>query len=114
MFLRILPDVVPQLSDECSSVIAHCNYGDQGAEWAQVTAMSSGADSGPAAGEETTVEDLLRAVRHMPPEGNVIPVVERGLHYLDSRALAALLKELNKVPKTPNPSLPAAPCDCLI
>ncbi len=105
--------MVPRFSAKCSSVIADCNYEDQGAEWAQVTAMSSGADSGPAAGEETTVEDLLRAVRHMPPEGDVIPVVERGLHYLDSRALAALLKELNKVPKTHNSSLPAVPCDCL-
>lgn len=59
--------------------------------------MSNGGDGGPAAGEETTVEDLLRAVRHMSPEADVIPVVERGLHYLDSRALAALLKELAKV-----------------
>ena len=75
--------------------------------------MSSGADSGPAAGEETTVEDLLRAVRHMPPDGDVIPVVERGLHYLDSRALAALLKELNKVQGTHNPHLPVLPCESL-
>ena len=48
--------------------------------------------------EDMTVEDLLRIVRGLPPEESAINAVARGLYYLDSRALAALLKELAKVP----------------
>lgn len=44
-----------------------------------------------------TVEDLLRIVRSLPPEESAVAAVSRGLFYLDSRALAALLKELAKV-----------------
>lgn len=64
--------------------------------WAKVTSMPSGGDGGPALGKETTVEDLLRVVRHLSPDASVVSAVERGLEYLDSRALAALLKELAK------------------
>ena len=46
---------------------------------------------------DMTVEDLLRIVRSLPPEESAVAAVSRGLFYLDSRALAALLKELAKV-----------------
>jgi hypothetical protein len=46
---------------------------------------------------DMTVEDLLRIVRSLPPEESAVQAVSRGLYYLDSRALAALLKELHKV-----------------
>lgn len=46
---------------------------------------------------DMTVEDLLRIVRNLPPEESAVQAVSRGLYYLDSRALAALLKELHKV-----------------
>lgn len=46
---------------------------------------------------EMTVEDLLRVIRSLGPDDSVVPPVEHGLHFLDSRALAALLKELAKV-----------------
>ena len=46
---------------------------------------------------DMTVEDLLRIVRSLPPEESAVTAVSRGLYYLDSRALAALLKELHKV-----------------
>lgn len=63
--------------------------------WAQVTSMPTG-DGNPGFGKETTVEDLLRVLRHLSPEASVVTAVERGLEHLDSRALAALLKELAK------------------
>ena len=125
--------------------------------------QAGGGEAAPPAGEETTVEDLLRVVRQLPQDAEIIPVsfrfsswmqllshdrrlprdaahpppdaatspvssarfglcccrvtvaerlafqrrssasivaiqaVARGLRYLDSRALAALLKELAKV-----------------
>lgn len=46
---------------------------------------------------DMTVEDLLRIVRNLPAEESAVQAVSRGLYYLDSRALAALLKELHKV-----------------
>lgn len=46
---------------------------------------------------DMTVEDLLRIVRSLPPEESAVQAVSRGLFYLDSRALAALLKELHKI-----------------
>lgn len=46
---------------------------------------------------DMTVEDLLRIVRNLPAEESAVQAVSRGLFYLDSRALAALLKELHKV-----------------
>jgi len=54
--------------------------------------------------EDMTVEDLLRIVRGLPPEESAVNAVARGLYYLDSRALAALLKELAKVGCTSVPS----------
>jgi hypothetical protein len=39
-----------------------------------------------------TVEDLLRIIRGLPADISAVDAVARGLYYLDSRALAALLK----------------------
>ena len=67
----------------------------------QVTRVGRGEKLGESVGalpfEDMTVEDLLRIVRGLPPEESAINAVARGLYYLDSRALAALLKELAKV-----------------
>jgi pentatricopeptide repeat domain-containing protein 1 len=35
-------------------------------------------------------------VRRLPPEASAVKAINQGLYYLDSGALAALLKELNK------------------
>lgn len=43
-----------------------------------------------------TVEDLLRIVMKLAPQESAIDAVEQGLYYLDSSAMAALLKELAK------------------
>ena len=45
---------------------------------------------------DMTVEDLLHIIRNLSPEESAVAAVSRGLYYLDSRALAALLKELHK------------------
>jgi len=44
--------------------------------WAQVTGMQAGGGGGdgPAAGEETTVEDLLRVVKQLPLDAEAAPV----------------------------------------
>jgi len=67
----------------------------------QVTRVGRGEKLGESVGalpfEDMTVEDLLRIVRGLPPEESAVNAVARGLYYLDSRALAALLKELAKV-----------------
>ena len=69
--------------------------------WQQVTKVGRGQklgdNSGALAFSDMTVEDLLRIVRQLPPEESAVSAVSRGLYYLDSRALAALLKELHKV-----------------
>jgi hypothetical protein len=44
----------------------------------------------------STVEEILQVVRHMPRGASVVDAVRDSLQYLDSRALAALLKELSK------------------
>ena len=68
---------------------------------AQVTKVGRGQKLGDNAEavpfSDMTVEDLLRIVRSLPPEESAVAAVSRGLFYLDSRALAALLKELHKV-----------------
>lgn len=67
----------------------------------QVTRVGRGDKLGESAGqlpfEDMTVEDLLRIVRSLPADESAVGAVARGLYYLDSRALAALLKELAKV-----------------
>ena len=67
----------------------------------QVTRVGRGDRLGEALGrasyENMTVEDLLRIIRGLGPEESVVPPVEHSLSFLDSRALAALLKELAKV-----------------
>lgn len=50
----------------------------------------------PAVTKGSTVEEILQVVRHMPRAASVIDAVRDSLQYLDSRALAALLKELSK------------------
>lgn len=67
--------------------------------WQQVTQVHRGERLGnPNAsnGGEATVEDLLDIVCQLPPEASAAKAVARGLYFLDSGALAALLKELNK------------------
>lgn len=66
--------------------------------WQQVTCVNRGGHlgGGDATFRETTVEDLLEVVRHLPPEASAVKAVAQGLYFLDSGALAALLKELNK------------------
>ncbi|RMZ54002.1 hypothetical protein APUTEX25_002579, partial [Auxenochlorella protothecoides] len=48
------------------------------------------------AGGEVTVDELVRAVKRLGPKQGVMEGVEAGLACLDSRAVAALLKELAK------------------
>ncbi len=46
--------------------------------------------------EQLTVEDLVAMVQRLPAGVSAIPTVAQGLHSLDSRACAALLKDLSK------------------
>lgn len=46
--------------------------------------------------QQLTVEDLVAIVQRTPPGVSAIPSVAQGLHGLDSRACAALLKDLSK------------------
>lgn len=46
--------------------------------------------------EQLSVEDLIIIVQRLPPGMSPIPAVAQGLHSLDSRACAALLKDLSK------------------
>lgn len=65
--------------------------------WQQVTSVNRGGHlSGDGRHRETTVEDLLEVVRLLRPEASAVNAVAEGLLCLDSGALAALLKELNK------------------
>jgi hypothetical protein len=51
----------------------------------------------PMMAKASSVEELLQLLRRPPPPGmSVIDIVRDSLQYLDSRALAALLKELSK------------------
>ena len=45
--------------------------------------------------EQLSVEDLVAIVQRLPPGMPAVPAVALGLHGLDSRACAALLKELS-------------------
>ena len=46
---------------------------------------------------QLSVEDLIIIVQRLPPGLSPIPAVAQELHSLDSRACAALLKDLSKV-----------------
>ena len=64
--------------------------------WQAVTQVGRGEklggseDSPPFA--EMTVEDLLKVIRALPPDASAPKAIAQGLYYLDSGALAALLK----------------------
>ena len=47
--------------------------------------------------DQLSVEDLIIMLRRLPPGRSPIPAVAQGLRSLDSRACAALLKDLSKV-----------------
>eukprot|EP00195_Chlamydomonas_chlamydogama_P002941 CAMPEP_0202920168 /NCGR_PEP_ID=MMETSP1392-20130828/76710_1 /ASSEMBLY_ACC=CAM_ASM_000868 /TAXON_ID=225041 /ORGANISM="Chlamydomonas chlamydogama, Strain SAG 11-48b" /LENGTH=991 /DNA_ID=CAMNT_0049613653 /DNA_START=44 /DNA_END=3019 /DNA_ORIENTATION=+ len=67
--------------------------------WQQVTKVSKGQklhESGGLPFSDMTVEDLLRIIMRLAPQDSSIEAIEQGLYYLDSSALAALLKELAK------------------
>jgi len=59
--------------------------------WAQVTGMQAGGGGGdgPAAGEETTVEDLLRVVKQLPLDAEAAPVNCSGFGLMGSTYRAA-------------------------
>ena len=40
---------------------------------------------------------MLKVLHNLAPEDSAVAAISKGLFYLDSRALAALLKELHKV-----------------
>jgi len=68
--------------------------------WEQVTKVGWGQSleaGGKLVFSEMSVEDLVRVIQSLPPETSVVLTVSQALCYLDSRALAALLKELPKV-----------------
>ena len=82
---------------------ANNNQGNYRRLWQQVTSIHRGGrlgdgDGGPGGpgAVEATVEDLLEIVTHLPADASAIQTVAHGLYSLDSGALAALLKELNK------------------
>ncbi|WIA08874.1 hypothetical protein OEZ85_008295 [Tetradesmus obliquus] len=64
--------------------------------WAAVHGVGSTNHVAAAVGQATPVEDILQLLRGLPRGTSAIPVVADSLRYLDSRALAALLKELSK------------------
>ncbi|MEW5302754.1 MAG: hypothetical protein WDW36_005503 [Sanguina aurantia] len=67
--------------------------------WQQVTKVGKGqklSDGMGLAFSDMTVEDLLRIVLKLAPQESAVDAVAQGLYYLDSSALAALLKELSK------------------
>lgn len=47
---------------------------------------------------DMSVEELVRTIRSVPADTNplALPAVAAALHYIDSRALAATMKELAK------------------
>lgn len=67
--------------------------------WQQVTRVGKGQKLAENAGvpfSDMTVEDLLKIVLKLAPHESAVDSVEQGLYFLDSSALAALLKELSK------------------
>ncbi|KAF8072806.1 jmj4 [Scenedesmus sp. PABB004] len=68
-----------------------------GGLWAPLPGGGAGGGVSPYhLGQPTNVEDILQMLRTMPRGSSAIPVVADSLRFLDSRALAALLKELSK------------------
>lgn len=65
--------------------------------WNQVTSRGLGAGQGSDPPAELTVEDLVAVIQKLPGDAPVVPAVVEGLWLLDSRAAAALLKDLSKV-----------------
>lgn len=68
--------------------------------WEQVTKVGCGQPLEAAhklSFSEMSVEDLVRVIQGLPADTSVVLAVSQALCYLDSRALAALLKELAKV-----------------
>ena len=65
--------------------------------WNQLTAMRSGPGGAAGVQSELTVEDLVALIQKLPSDIPVVPAVAESLWTLDSRAAAALLKELSKV-----------------
>ncbi|KAL3162889.1 hypothetical protein ABBQ32_009337 [Trebouxia sp. C0010 RCD-2024] len=66
--------------------------------WAEVTKVGRGQKLGDGDGSfpDSSVEDMLQLVRGLAPDASAIAAISQGLYYLDSGALAALLKELAK------------------
>jgi hypothetical protein len=65
--------------------------------WQSVVLVGKGDHlDGPQPGGEVSVEELVRAVQALSPGASAVSAVSRGLYFLDSGALAALLKELHK------------------
>lgn len=66
--------------------------------WAEVTKVGRGQKLGDGDGSfpDSSVEDMLQVVRGLAPDASAIAAISQGLYYLDSGALAALLKELAK------------------
>ncbi|KAG2432945.1 hypothetical protein HXX76_008673 [Chlamydomonas incerta] len=67
--------------------------------WQQVTKVSKGQklqDNLGLAFSDMTVEDLLKIVLKLAPQESAVEAIKQGLFYLDSSAMAALLKELAK------------------
>ncbi|KAF8072999.1 pentatricopeptide repeat-containing protein [Scenedesmus sp. PABB004] len=66
--------------------------------WQMVSRVQRGERLGDSSGarEDVTVEDLIRVVQQTPAGASAVDVVAPGLAYLDSRAVAALLKGLGK------------------
>ncbi|GIL71827.1 hypothetical protein Vretimale_695 [Volvox reticuliferus] len=67
--------------------------------WQQVTKVSKGQklqDNLGLAFSDMTVEDLLKIVLKLAPQESAVDAIKQGLYYLDSSAMAALLKELAK------------------
>ena len=68
--------------------------------WEQVTKVGCGQPleaTNKLSFSEMSVEDLVRVIQSLPADTSVVLAVSQALCYLDSRALAALLKELAKV-----------------
>lgn len=68
--------------------------------WHSITSVRKGdplpLQGGPGPSSDVTVESLVKATQRLKPGQPVMDAVQEGLHRLDSRAVAALLKELAK------------------
>ncbi|PNH11429.1 hypothetical protein TSOC_001797, partial [Tetrabaena socialis] len=66
--------------------------------WQQVTKVSKGQklQDNLASWPDLTVEDLIKITLKLAPQESAVDAIKQGLYYLDSSAMAALLKELAK------------------